>query len=123
MYMCMEEWFKWEYQGQIINLFLDDIYYICSEDRKTYIHAKNGTYQIGTTVKHEAERLRGQPFVRTHNAYLVHLKHLECIGRHEAVLRSGDRIPVSERREQRAKQEIRRYLGEMKLQKNGAKRQ
>ena len=104
--MFMEECLEWEYKGQIINLLLDDIYYICSEERKTYIHAKNGTYQIGTTVRQEAEKLRGRPFVRIHNAYLVHLKHLECIGHHEAVLRSGDRIHVSELRERRAKQEI-----------------
>lgn len=119
--MYMEERLEWEYKGQIIHLFLDDIYYICSEDRKTYIHAKNGTYQIGTSVKQEAERLRHLPFVRIHNAYLVHLKHLECIGHHEAVLRSGDRIPVSERRERLAKQEIRKYLDQLKIQKNRAK--
>lgn len=123
MYERMEEWFEWEYKGHIIKLFLDDIYYICSEERKTYIHARNGTYQIGTTMKQEVEKLRERPFVRTHNAYLVHLKHLECIGRQEAVLRNGDRVPVSERRGQRAKQEIRKYLKQMKLQKKGAKRQ
>lgn len=123
MYMCTEERFEWEYKGQIINLFLDDIYYIRSEERKTYIHAKNGIYQIGTTMKQIVEKLRGCPFVRIHNAYLVHLKYLECIGRQEAVLRSGDRIPVSERRERLAKQEIRKYLEQVKLQKNRAKRQ
>lgn len=123
MNACMEDWFEWEYKGQIIKLCLDDIHYICSEERKTFIHARNGIYQIGTTVNKEAERLRKWPFVRTHNAYLVHLMHLECIGRREAVLRSGERIPVSERRERRAKQETRFYLQQIKLQKNGAKRQ
>lgn len=121
MYECMEEWFEWEYKGRIIKLFIDDIYYICSEKRKTYIHAKNGIYQIGTSVKQEREKMGERPFVLTHNAYLVHLKHLECIGPQEAVLRNGDRVPVSERREQRAKQEIRKYIEQMKLQKKGVK--
>lgn len=120
MHRSMEAWFEWEYKGQIIKLFLDDIYYICSEERKLYIHAKNGTYQIGTTMKQEVEKMRGWPFVRIHNAYLVHIKHLECIGHQEAILRSGDRIPVSERREQRAKQAIREYLEQLKSQKKGA---
>lgn len=123
MFQCTKEYFEWEYKGQIVNLFMDDIYYICSEERKTYIHAKNGVYQIGVTMKQAVEKMQGQPFVRTHNAYLVHLMHLECIGRREAVLRNGDRIPVSERREKRAKQEIRKYLKQMKLQKNEAKQQ
>lgn len=123
MFKCTKECFEWEYKGQIINLFLDDIYYICTEERKTYIHAKNRVYQIGGSMKQVAEKLQGRPFVRVHNAYLVHLMHLECIGRREAVLRNGERIPVSERRERWAKQEIRKYLKHMKLQKNEAKQQ
>lgn len=121
MYESMEEWFEWEYKGQIIRLRIDDIYYFCSEERKTYIHAKNGVYQIGTTVTMEAEKMRERPFIRTHNAYLVHLKHLECIGRQEAVLRNGDRVPVSERRERRAKQETRIYLERMRMAKKQGK--
>lgn len=113
--------FEWEYKGRIIHLQMDDIYYFCSEERKTYVHARNGIYQIGTTVKIEAEKLRERPFIRTHNAYLVHLKHLECIGRQEAVLRNGDRVPVSEGREQRAKQETRIYLDQIKYAKKQGK--
>lgn len=118
-----EDWLAWEYKGRIIKLWIKDIYYICSEERKIFIHARNGIYQIGTTLNKEAERMRKWPFVRTHNAYLVHLMHLECIGCREAVLRSGERIPVSERRERRAKQETRTYLQQIALQKNGAKQQ
>lgn len=121
MYECMEEWFEWEYKGKVINLHMDDIYYFCSEERKTYIHAKNGVYQIGTTVKTEEEKMRKLPFIRTHNAYLVHLKHLECIGRQEAVIRNGDRVPVSERREQQAKQQMRIYWKQMRIAKKQGK--
>lgn len=121
MYEWMDEWFEWEYKGRIIKLPIDDIYYFCSEGRKTYIHAKNGVYQIGITVKMIEEKLQEQPFIRTHNAYLVHLKHLECIGRQEAVIRNGDRIPVSERREHQAKQETRIYLKQMRITKKGGK--
>lgn len=100
---------QWEYKGKLIRLYPDDIYFICSEQRKTYVHTAERVYQIGTTVKLEAERLRSHPFVRTHQAYLVHLKYLECIGDSEAVLRNGERVPVSQRCQTEAKQQLRTY--------------
>lgn len=109
----MNEQREWEYKGKLICLFLDDIYYFHSEARKTYVHTATRAYQIGTSIKKEAERMRELPFIRTHNAFLVHLKKLECIGSQEAVLRNGERIPVSERCWPTAKEYTKRYLNEI----------
>lgn len=114
-------WRIWEYKGYVIKLSVEEIYCICKEGRKTYLYTRSRVYRIGSTLKEEEALLRGFPFTRTHNAYLVHLKHLECIGRQEAVLRNGIKVPVSEQREKKVKQQLKDYVWHIINTKNQGK--
>lgn len=104
----------WEYKGKVIKLRLEDIYFFCAEERKIYIHTENRIYQIGGTLKAEVDKAKGHSFIHTHQAYFVNLQHLECIGRGEAVLSNGVKVPVSERKESDAKMGMRQYASHLK---------
>jgi DNA-binding LytR/AlgR family response regulator len=89
--------YSWSYRGERIILRGREIIYAHIEQRKVYIHTRNGIYRVGGTLRETAELLKELPMIRTHAAYLVHLDYLQKINRSMAVLKNGEQIPVSTR--------------------------
>lgn len=88
--------YVWVFKGTRIILRGKEIYCVHMEQRKTYVHTHNSIYRIGGSLKEAQKKLDGLPMVRIHNAYLVHLDHLESISVKGAVLKNGSSLPVSE---------------------------
>ncbi len=92
-----EKNYVWTFKGKRIILKGKDIWYVHTEQRKLFIHTCSKSYRVGGNLKEAVELLRDLPMVKTHSAYLVHLDYLEMISAHQAVLKNGTALPVSER--------------------------
>ena len=112
--------FLWKCKGGMLKLMEYEICYIHTSQRKTYIHTRQRVYQIRSTLKEEERRLEELPMVRVHQGYLVHLGGVESLIRHEVIMRSGDKIPVSEKRRKFVMNEVKAYVRrEGKYKKTG----
>lgn len=107
--MSKEE-FAWEYKGRMLHVYGDEICYFHSEGRKTYIHTTRHTYELRGNLGDAERKVRELPMVRTHQSFLVHLKYLEKLTGREAVMKNGDRIPVSGSRRKEAFHTARVYF-------------
>jgi DNA-binding LytR/AlgR family response regulator len=87
----------WGYRGDRIILRGRDIVYAHIEQRKVYIHTRTAVYRVGGTLSETEELLKELPMIRTHAAYLVHMDYLQKINRNMAILKNGEKIPVSTR--------------------------
>lgn len=108
--MKQEREFFWECKGGMLKLKEDDISYIHTAQRKTYLHTRERIYQIRSTLKQEEEKLKDIPVIRVHQGYLVHMADIESLIKNDVILRSGERIPVSEKRKKYVAAEVRAYV-------------
>lgn len=99
-----------DFKGSIIHLSGEEIYYIYSEHRKTYVHTEEKSYQINVRLSEVEQMLEGLPMVRTHCSFLVNLRHMKYLGGFEMHMNNGIVIPVSEKRRQDVYRQVRLYL-------------
>ncbi len=99
-----------DFKGAIIHLSGEEIYYIYSEHRKTYVHTEEKIYQINVRLSEVEQMLEGLPLVRTHCSFLVNLRHMKCLVGFEMRMNNGIVIPVSGKRRQGVYRKVRLYL-------------
>lgn len=112
--MKKEREFVWEYKGKLIHLYEWEIYYVHLENRVIYVHTKSKTYPVGNGINEEAEHLKEIPVIRTHYSYLVHMRHVQMVGKDEIVMRNGVRLPVSKSRKKDVHNAVRDYFHDAK---------
>ncbi len=61
-------------------------------------------YEIYDKLDHIEEELSEYGFFRIHKSYLVNLKHIRKVNNYEAVLDTGESLPIPRRRFQAAKE-------------------
>lgn len=84
---------------RLITLRQDEISYL--EARGHYVQVNSAAekpFLIAGTIGREEKRLAPYHFVKVHRSYLVNLHHVRCIEGRDAVMKSGERIPVSKGR-------------------------
>lgn len=100
----------WDFKGDVVRLYGDEIYFIHSEQRKTYVHTRNQIYRVNTNLNDAEQQMKGLPMIRTHCSFLVHMKYLERLHGDEMILKNGASIPISEKRRKRVYDIVRSYL-------------
>lgn len=83
-------------QGRVVCVFPDDIDYIESDRRKVIVHAGERVVESYASLSEIAEKVPVS-FVRCHKSYLVNMDRIAELVGGEAVMRSGARVPVSQR--------------------------
>lgn len=79
---------------------LENLIYAESFSHSVTLHLANGCVETRALgMKELVERLPAEDFFRCHRSYLIHLAHVERIGKCEVFLDDGSRLPVSRRRE------------------------
>ncbi len=106
-----EDWQLYcDFKGSIIRFSGEEIYYIYSEHRKTYVHTREKSYQINVRLNEVEQMLEGLPMVRTHCSFLVNLRHMKSMDGFEMRMNNGIVIPISERRRKDVYQQVRMHL-------------
>lgn len=99
-------------KGNAINLIpVDQIRYVEAQDDYVMIHHLNGKALKQQTMKFYEDNLPGTDFVRIHRSFIVRvheINRIEPYGKenHIAILKSGDRLPVSRAGYQQLKKEL-----------------
>lgn len=99
-------------KGNAINLIpVEQIRYVEAQDDYVMIHHVNGKALKQQTMKFYEENLPKADFVRIHRSYIVKVEEINKIepygkDNHVAVLRSGDKLPVSRSGYQHLKEEL-----------------
>ncbi len=106
-----EDWQLYcDFKGSISRLYGEEIYYLYSERRKTYVHTKEKNYQINARLNEVEQMVEGLPIVRTHCSFLVNLRHMKYLEGLELHMNDGIVIPVSEKRRKGVYEKVRTYL-------------
>lgn len=78
---------------------INDIYYLCSEDKYTLIHTADGYYMDSTSLTEYEKQLSQYGFYRIHRKYLVNASHHKKMDKKTVVLDNDVELPLSRRRE------------------------
>lgn len=97
-----------DYTKKIIKL--KDIQYIEAGIKGTIVRDSNDTYCSKNTMIKWEEALVNQPFCRCHKSYIVNLMHVDKICKDYAVLRSGERVMISRRRQKEFEYTLNMYV-------------
>jgi two-component system LytT family response regulator len=99
-------------KGNAINLIpVDQIHYVEAQDDYVMIYHSNGKALKQHTMKFYEDNLPKTDFVRIHRSYIVRVQEINRIepygkDNHIAVLKSGNRLPVSRAGYQHLKEEL-----------------
>ena len=78
-------------------VFLRDIYYIESNNKKVTVHTTGGTYEVQGTMDEFASGL-GPAFYRCHRCYLVNFAMVSSYNQNEIIIANGDCILLAYRK-------------------------
>ncbi|MGD0340976.1 MAG: LytTR family transcriptional regulator DNA-binding domain-containing protein [Bacteroidales bacterium] len=99
-------------KGNAINLIpIDQIRYIEAEDDYVMVYHSAGKALKQQTMKFYEDNLPGTDFVRVHRSYIVKIQEINRIepygkDNHVAILKSGDKLPVSRAGYKHLKEEL-----------------
>ncbi|MGP1515969.1 MAG: LytR/AlgR family response regulator transcription factor [Bacteroidales bacterium] len=107
---------EFKFNEGIKNVFLERLLYIESRLHKLefYIMDDNiNRYSLYGKLDEIEEELEGKDFLRIHQSFLVNIKHIASIFRHEAILNNGTRLKISKSRYKFVRERIVLYKGEL----------
>ena len=94
------------YAKEPISCQIQEISFIESLNKKTIIHLAGGGERYSSEPLYALEeKLKGEPFFRCHNAYLVNLGHVRTVKANEASV-PGQTIPISKYRKKEFLQKL-----------------
>ena len=107
----------WDFDGKIIALKEEEIYYLFSVQKEVSVYDKDQSYRIGTNMKQEEERLPSASFFRIHRNCLVNLTHVKQMQENSLILRNGVTLSVSSRRKKQVKERLLLFWGSERAEK------
>jgi len=95
-----------------MKIFLSDIQYIETYRRNVLIHCQGGRNEIGHfKMQVLEERLKGYPFIRCHNSYIVNVDYIEQIKDLAIILLSGEKIYTTKSRKKELIKKMAEHTG------------
>ncbi len=77
-----------------LRVFLRDIYYVESNNKKVSVHTNDGVYDVQGKMD-EFETLFGPSFYRCHRCYLVNFAKVSSYNQNEIIIENGDSIMLA----------------------------
>ena len=94
----------------LIKLDISQIHYIETEKHAIRIYYINGSFHVNDTMKSIEEKLKGAPFCRCNNCYLVNLAHVEKVKK-DYVIVAGHELAFSRLRYKSFMEALTNYMG------------
>ena len=95
----------------IYKIYLHQILYIETRDKKTLIHTDQEDIPSNKQMKQHEQFLAGTTFVRCHAGYIVNLRYFRKLEGTSLILTDGSEIPVSRNRRKQVLEQIRNVYG------------
>ncbi|MDL2253664.1 LytTR family DNA-binding domain-containing protein [Ruminococcaceae bacterium OttesenSCG-928-I18] len=81
-----------------LRLYLSDILFFESSNRKVLLHAEDATYTVkGVNWKRIRDDFKERGFIEAHRCILLNPKHIKAVGKQEVLLDNEERIGLSRR--------------------------
>ena len=96
-------------QGKVICVAPDEVEYIESNRRKVLVHAVDRVIESYASLSELSDRVP-ESFTRCHKSFLVNMDRIVELDGGEAVMRSGARVPVSQRFRRPMRERLIEYL-------------
>lgn len=85
---------------ELFSIPLEDIYYIESVDKKTFIYCKSEVYENITSLSELEEKLSTNSFIRVNKSCILNLNYLSSVNplwnhRLEAILKNNEKIIIT----------------------------
>ncbi len=84
--------------GEVINLNIDDIYYIESCRKHVIYHLKDSQYETKDTLTSVFEKIAKYGFYQVHQGYIVNFDKVSKFQRDYFVMKNGEKVMVSIRK-------------------------
>ena len=98
--------------NRLDKIYYNEIKFIETYQRKTMIHAVQGSYVSNSTMKEHLARLNGYGFVQVHSAYIVNINFIKSILSDVIILRDGEHIALSKKRRKIFIEIVQNYLSD-----------
>ena len=96
-------------RGRTIVVDADRIEYLESERRKLRLHADGSVVEVYCSLA-DAQDMLPEGFVRCHKSFVVNLADIVEIGKDDILVKSGSRVPMSQKRRHEVKEALLDYL-------------
>lgn len=94
----MSKTLQYQWDGRLKNIFINDIVYIESGQRKLVIYDCDGNELLASgKIEYEEEKLLAFDFARTHKSYLVNMKYVDYIDKNTLHIKNGGTVPISKK--------------------------
>lgn len=93
-------------------LHMKDILYMEAQNQNILIYTSNGTYSVRYNLSDYEQELKNDGFFRIHRGYLVSVRHVKRIGKHELTLVDNTTLPVSRSKEKALKEVLFQFIRE-----------
>lgn len=87
----------------------DCIEYLESERRKLRLHTDGNVMEVYCSLA-DAQAMLPEGFVRCHKSFVVNLADVVEIGKDDILVKSGERVPMSQKRRHEVKEALLDYL-------------
>lgn len=98
--------------GRIRHVKANKITYIETHERGVCVHLEKESFASPARITELEEALPPGIFIRCHRSYMVNLMYVGRIGRYEALLSNGDRVPLGRKYYDGAKRKFLAFLAE-----------
>lgn len=99
-------------RGSLVQLVPQDIMYVESERRRAHIHL-SGSEVVAYAKLSDLERALPPQFIRCHKSFLVNMDYISRLRARDALLTTGDVLPVSQRCRKTLQECFMRYVGRL----------
>lgn len=96
----------------LFKLYVNDIKYIDTYNRRTKVHTKNKEIICFYNMKELENKLEMFGFIRCHSSYIVNVKYIESVEKLIITLTSLEQIPISQQKRKDVMKSIAKYFGE-----------
>ena len=96
-------------RGRTIVIDADRIEYLESERRKLRLHTDGSVVEVYCSLA-DAQDMLPEGFVRCHKSFVVNLADVVEIGKDDILVKSGSRVPMSQKRRHEVKEALLDYL-------------
>lgn len=98
-----------------VSLNIHRIRFLEKQGHTLIVYSEEGTFQCSGKLDEEEKRLSPYGFIRCHRSYLVNPRHIRVIDETGIQMRTGERVPVAQKKRTSVKEQFQIYLLRYKL--------
>lgn len=91
-------------------IFVNDILYMEAQNQNILIQTKDKTYTVRYNLSDYENELLQDGFFRIHRGYLLNLRYVKSLGKHEVTIGENVVLPVSRNKEKLLKEALFQYI-------------